>query len=220
MIAWTAQAHPRVTTSVAIVRFPPRHVAAAFAGPAAAHAPVRVPGDAAEGVQLAAPLRGIAPIYIDKLGALPIADVAHIFDDPPGRCPPGAAARCSRASIRTSRPRCCITSARQRSPFLAAEVRHLGEATARDAPGGSATGGRGALFTLALIGANPTDFAAVLPDAEARLVGDLGAGSRPRPTETSRLTPRCAAATADVAPAGSDEARGAGTALDPDGLFG
>ena len=58
-------------------------------------------------------------------------------------------------------------------PFLAAEVRHLGEAASRDVPGGSAAGGRGALFTLGLIGTNPADFAIVLPDAEARLVGNL-----------------------------------------------
>src|SRR4029079_12237162 len=58
-------------------------------------------------------------------------------------------------------------------PFRAAEVRHLGEATARDVVGGSAVGVRGARSSFALFGATPTAFATVLPDAEARVVSDL-----------------------------------------------
>jgi hypothetical protein len=174
-IAWTAEAHSQVTTSVAIVRFPALDtVPQALRGRRLLTLRFAYPGDATEGARLAAPLRAIAPVYLDMLGALPIADVARIFNDPSGPLPAwvsgGMLARLDQdfasALLRH-------VGAGTDDPFLAAEVRHLGEATAREAPGGSAVGGRGALFTLGLIGTNPTDFATALPDAEARLVTDL-----------------------------------------------
>jgi len=174
-IAWTAQAQPRVTTSVAIVRFPERDaVPLPLRGRRLLTLRFAYPGDAAEGARLAAPLRAIAPVYLDMLDALPIADVARIFNDPSGPVPAwvsgGLLARVDQdfasALLRH-------VGAGTDSPFLAAEVRHLGEAAARDVSGGSAVGGRGALFTLGLLGANPADFATALPEAEARVVGDL-----------------------------------------------
>ena len=133
------------------------------------------PGDATEGARLAAPLRALAPVYLDMLDAMPIADVAKIFNDPPGPVPSWASGGMLNnvdqdfASVLLRH-----VGAGTDGPFLAAEVRHVGEAAARDVPGGSAVGGRGALFTFALIGTNPAFFATTLPDAEARLVDDLG----------------------------------------------
>ena len=175
-IAWTAAAPPQVTTSAVIVRFPPADVIPPpLRGRRLLSLRFAHPGDATEGARLAAPLRALAPVYLDMLDAMPIADVAKIFNDPPGPVPSWASGGMLTnvdqdfASVLLRH-----VGAGTDGPFLAAEVRHLGEAAARDVPGGSAVGGRGALFTFALIGTNPAFFATTLPDAEARLVDDLG----------------------------------------------
>ena len=106
------------------------------------------------------------------------------------------------------------------SPFLAAEVRHLGEATARDVPGGSAVGGRGAAFTFALIGTNPTHFDHVLPDAEARLMGDLAPWLSSEANGNFGPNPRVRrVVTASVPAAVRDRLTDLACRYDPDGLF-
>jgi hypothetical protein len=180
------------------------------------------PGDATEGARLAAPLRAIAPVYLDLLGALPIADVARIFNDPSGPVPAwvsaGMLARADQdfatALLRHVGP------ANEDCPFMAAEVRHLGEATMRDVPGGSAVGGRGATFTFGLIGTDPTSFATVLPDAEARLVGDLAAWLSPEANGNFAPHPDVRRVSAAAVPA-AFEAKLADLhrRYDPDGLL-
>lgn len=175
-IDWTATADPRVSTSVAIVRFPPADaIPQPLRGRRVLTLRFAFPGDAAEGARLAAPLRAVAPLHLDALGPLPLADVARIFNDPPGPVPAWVSGGLlthvdqdfASALLRH-------VGAGTSTPFLATEVRQLGEATTRDVPGGSAVGGRSARFTFGLIGTNPADFATVIPDAEARVVGDLG----------------------------------------------
>ena len=174
-IAWTAQAHALVTTSVAIVRFPPiEAVPPPLRGRRLLTLRFAYPGDAAEGARLAAPLRALAPVYLDMLDALPIAEVARIFNDPSGPVPAWVSGgMLTKVDQDFASTLLRHVGAGTDGPFLAAEVRHLGEAITRDVPGGSAVGGRGARFTLGLIGTNPTHFATILPEAEARLVGDL-----------------------------------------------
>jgi hypothetical protein len=222
-IAWTAQAHPRVTTSVAVVRFPPRDtLPPQLRGRRLLALRFAYPGDATEGARLAAPLRAIAPVYLDRLGALPIADVAHIFDDPPGPVPAWVSGGML-ASVDQDFASALLrqVGAGTDGPFLAAEVRHLGEAAGRDAPGGSAAGGRGALFTLGLIGTNPADFATVLPDAEARLVGDLARWLSPEANGNFAPHPGVRRAVAAGAhPAVRARLAALRRRYDPDGLFG
>ena len=221
-IAWTTAADARVTTSVAIVRFPPADgVPPPLRGRRLLTLRFAYPGDAAEGACLAAPLREAAPVYLDMLAAMPIADVARIFNDPPGPLPAwvsgGMLARVDQD----------FASALLRhvgggtdGPFLAAEVRHIGEATARDVPGGSAVGGRGALFTLALIGTNPAQFATALPDAEARLVGDLAPWLSPERNENFAPNAHVRRAlTSSVSDAVRAKLVDLRRRFDPDGLF-
>ena len=86
--AWTQTADPRVTTSIAVVRFPPADaIPPALRGRRVLTLRFAYPGNAVDGARLAAPLRAMAPVYLDQLGALPIADVAHIFNDPPHPVP-------------------------------------------------------------------------------------------------------------------------------------
>ncbi len=222
-ITWTADAHPQVTTSVAIVRFPPADtVPPPLRGRRLCTLRFAYPGDATEGAKLAAPLRALAPVHLDMLGALPIADVARIFNDPSGPVTAwvsGGLLASADQDFASALLR--HVGAGTDGPFMAAEVRHLGEATARDVPGGSAVGGRGARFTLGLLGTNPANFAAVLPDAEARLSADLARWLSPEangnfaPHPDVRRVPTASQPAATRAKL-TDLAR----RYDPDGLFG
>jgi FAD/FMN-containing dehydrogenase len=222
-IAWTAEAHPRVTTSVAIVRFPMRDTLPPnLRGRRLLALRFAYPGDATEGARLAAALRTSAPVYLDKLGALPIADVAHIFDDPAGPLPAWSSGGLL-AAVDQEFASALLrhVGAGSDSAFVAAEVRHLGEATARDVPGGSAVGGRGARFTLALTATNPSDFATVLPDAEALLVGDLARWLSPEANGNFAPHPRVRrAVTASAPPAVGARLADLRRRYDPEGLFG
>ena len=221
-IAWTVQADPRVTTSAAIVRFPPLDsVPPPLRGRRLLALRFAYPGDATEGARLAAPLRASSPVYLDMLDALPIADVARIFNDPTGPVPAWTSgAMLARADQDFASAVLRHVGAGTDGPFRAAEVRHLGEATARDVVGGSAVGGRGARYTFALFGANPADFATVLPDAEARVVSDLAGWLSPEsngnfaPHPSARRAGGSGATPAVVAKLVDLRRR-----YDPDGLF-
>jgi hypothetical protein len=63
----------------------------------------------------------------------------------------------------------------QESPFTVVELRHLGEATLRDVPSGSAVGGREASFTLSCISTDPSLFESAVPSAYDALMRDVGA---------------------------------------------
>jgi len=221
-IAWLPTADSRVTTSAAVVRFPPSEMIPA---PLRARRLLALrfayPGDATEGARLAAPLRAMAPVHLDELRALPLASVAQIFNDPPGPLPSWTS-----AGLLTALDQDLASTwlrhfgPRAETPFLAAELRHLGEATTRDIQGGSAVGGRAAQGTFALIGANPAAFAALMPDAEARLIGDLGRWLSPEfngnfAANTSVRRPLTARVPASVAAKLDALAR----RHDPDGLF-
>jgi hypothetical protein len=221
-IAWTAEAPPRVSTSVAIVRFPAADaVPPPLRGRRVLTLRFAYPGDVAEGERLAAPLRAIAPLYLDMLGALPIADVAHIFNDPPG---PVSAWSSGGLLSHVDQDFASVllrhVGPGTESPFLAAEVRHLGEATTRDVAGGSAVGGRGALFTLGLIGTDPTHFATVLPDAEARLASDLARWLSLEANGNFAPNPHVRRAVTSSAPlAVRERLNDLARRYDPDGLF-
>jgi hypothetical protein len=222
-IAWTSASHPQVTTSVAIVRFPPVDtIPPPLRGRRLLTLRFAYPGNAIEGARLAAPLRAFAPVHLDMLGAMPIADVSKIFNDPSGPLPSWVSAgMLANVDQEFASTLLHHVGAGTDNPFLAAEVRHLGEAIAHDVAGGSAVGGRGAHFTLGLIGSNPVSFATALPDAEARLVGDLARWLSPE--SNGNFAPHPAVRRADGARAPADvQSRLADLRrrYDPDGLFG
>jgi len=221
-IDWTADAPAQVTTSVAIVRLPPAEaVPPPLRGRRLLTLRFAYPGDAAEGARLAAPLRKAAPVYLDLLGPLPIADVARIFNDPSGPVPAWASGGMltrvdqdfASALLRHAGPG-------TNSPFLAAEVRHIGEATARDAVGGSAVGGRGALFTIGLIANDPALFSTSIPAAEARLVSDVAPWLSTEANGNFAAHPRVSReVTASVPAAIRAKISELQRRYDPDGLF-
>jgi FAD/FMN-containing dehydrogenases len=169
-IDWTATAPDDVTTSLLLIRFPdapfiPEPVRGRFL----ANLRFARPGSAVDGERLAAPLRALAPVEVDALGPLPLADVALIHSDPTEPAPSwgwGSLLRPLDQDFATAfTGQFHATSA---LPFLGVELRHLGAATSRDVDGGSAVGGRDGAYTVHVLGApDPALFAEVLPRAAA-----------------------------------------------------
>jgi hypothetical protein len=175
-VDWTAQAHPRVTTSVALVRLPPLPVIPEpLRGRRLLSLRFAYPGGIDEGERLAAPLRALAPRHLDTLGPLPAAEVARIHSDPPAPGPSWTAGRLlDRIDQEFASQLLEHAGPQADSPFVAVEVRHLGEATRREVDGGCAVSGRDSGFTLGLVGTNPAQFAQVVPAAAARLLEAVG----------------------------------------------
>jgi hypothetical protein len=176
-VTWTSAAHPQVTTSAAIIRFPPVDaVPEPLRGRRLLSIRFAYPGASDQGALLAAPLRAMAPVHLDALGELPASQVARIHNDPTEPVPSWARGMLLGPidqDFATVLLR--LAGAGTDSPFLAVEVRHLGEATRHDVPGGSAVGGRPAAFTLSLISTRPELFAASAPASANRLVQDIQA---------------------------------------------
>lgn len=164
-VDYTATADPRVTTSAAIVRSPPfDEVPPALRGRTLLSIRFAYPGRADEGAGFAAPLRSAAPVYLDMLGEMPAADIAKIHNDPTEPAPSQAYGMLL-GDIDQDFVTGFLTTfgVGVDSPFVAAELRHLGAATRRDVEGGSAVAGRSGSFTCALIGVRPDLFEKVMP---------------------------------------------------------
>jgi FAD/FMN-containing dehydrogenase len=171
-VDWTAKADPQVTTSIAIVRFPSLEVVPApFRGRRLLGLRFAYPGALDEGARLAAPLRAAAPIYLDALGALPAAEIARIHNDPSSPVPSWVTGMLlTHVDQALATALLAQVGAGTDAPFIALEVRHLGEATKRDVEGGSAVGGRGGAFALTLVGIpRPELFHTAVPAGARRL---------------------------------------------------
>jgi FAD/FMN-containing dehydrogenase len=167
-VDYTVTADANVSTSVAIANFPPiDRIPEPLRGRRVLALRFAYPGASADGERLAAPLRAAAPIYIDDLREIAAADVAKIHNDPPGPLPTWArGALLDRVDQQFASTLLGHVGIRTAAPFIVAEVRHLGNATTRDVPSGSAVGGRSASFAVSLIGVpQPELFAEVIPRA-------------------------------------------------------
>jgi FAD/FMN-containing dehydrogenase len=169
-IDWARTPSGDVTTSLLLIRFPDiEPIPAPIRGRFLATIRLAYPGPATEGEQLAAPLRALAPVERDDLGAMALGDVAAIHADPTEPGPGWGWGTLLEqldddfATVLTGQfnPTAPI-------PFLAIELRQLGQATREDVPEGSAVGGRDGAFAIHVIGApDPALFAEVLPGAAA-----------------------------------------------------
>jgi FAD/FMN-containing dehydrogenase len=168
---WLPTAPDDVTTSAAILRYPDlEFIPAPFRGQRLLTIRFAYPGGAQHGEELAAPLRAFAPVYLDALGELPATEVGRIHNDPPD---PGPSAvrgwMLDRLDHGTVDALLAEVGPGTDAPILATELRHLGAATTRDIPGGSALSGRRAAFTVGTDAVNPATFAVEVPAAVARL---------------------------------------------------
>jgi len=189
-IGYVATARDDVSTSVGFVHLPdidelPPHLR----GQTMVSVRFAFPGSPEEGEQLAAPLRGAAPVLIDALGPMPLADVAAIHADPTDPSPAWGRGLMLQGAGQPDLDADFVSTLLSHvgvgvpSPIMVAELRHLGSATARDVPGGSAVGGRSSGFTLMLIGApNPALFETVLPAAADAVVASIAPWVSPETT--------------------------------------
>jgi FAD/FMN-containing dehydrogenase len=219
-IDYTATAAESVTSSIALLRFPPIDaVPAAMRGRNFVSVRFAFAGSLAEGERLAAPLRALAPVFVDSLGDLPASQTALIHNDPEGASPSWTAGTLlSNADDDFATALLAVAGPGARVPFVSAEVRHLGGATRRDVDGGSAVGGRSAGYTFTLIGApEPSLFTRILPEAAAKVFASIA--SRVNPETTVNFDGGAGAGT----PAWSQEVLERLAAVraehDPDGVF-
>lgn len=175
-VAYTSDAPDDVTTSAVLLRFPPfEQVPPPLRGRTLLSLRFAYPGDLVRGELLAAPLRLVAPVYLDSLGPLAVADVATIHGDPTEPSP-GWTAGMTLDALDQDFASAVLGDVGfgLQTPLMAVEVRHIGGATSTDVPGGSAVGGRGAEFVLGIVAMAPVPEALhAVQGAAAALVSSL-----------------------------------------------
>lgn len=172
---WTIKANENVTTSIAIVNYPDiLPIPEKLRGRRLISLRFAYPGSIEEGEKLAAPLRNIAPVYVDGLGELPSSEMGRIHNDPSHPMPFWAS-----SVLVYNLDQDFITyvleefGTQRVTPFTALEIRHIGGATHKDVPEGSAVGGRSAKYVLSLVGKNPHQFQIAFQEKRDLLFNNL-----------------------------------------------
>jgi hypothetical protein len=158
---WTASLPESANTSIAILRLPTEDVPESMAGRTLAHvrfAYVEEGADAARlaerGAELLAPMRAVAPVYIDAVDVMPTAECGSIHAEPFGPLPIWERGEFLDAIDQDYVERILEQAGGSaESPFATVETRLLGGAIARDPKLPNAIGGRGAQFSLLVIAA-------------------------------------------------------------------
>ncbi|MCU1405319.1 MAG: mcrA [Glaciihabitans sp.] len=167
-IDYTATAPDSVTTSIAIMRLPDIPlIPAPLRGHTLLSLRFAYLGDAAEGASLAKPLRALAPVYLDAIASMPLVNVALIHGDPTRPMPSLLrGGMLDRVDQDLATAVLEAVGPHKQVPIVAFELRHLGGATHRDVPEGSAVGGRAGNFTVMAISVpDPSLFETVVPAA-------------------------------------------------------
>jgi hypothetical protein len=149
------------------------------------------PGATAEGEALAAPLRALAPVYLDGVGELPAGEIARIHNDPTDPAPGwGYGAGLTELDDGFVTAFLGQLGAGTEVPFIVTDIRLLGGAVTRDVAGGSAIGGRDVPHLLHIVGAPvPALFDTVLPATAARLAAAIAPWVSPATTINWVSTP-------------------------------
>jgi hypothetical protein len=154
---WTDTLPDEVTSVGRILRFPPSsEVPEAVRGRALAVVEAAYLGDAVSGAELIGPLRKLGP-ELDTFATIPAASLAQLHMDPeqpvPGISDGASLADAPAAAIGTLVK---LTGPDVRSPLLVVELRHLGGALGRDAPGAGAQPRIDANYVMFAGGLTPT----------------------------------------------------------------
>lgn len=165
-VGWTKDLPENANSSVVILRLPPLDfIPEPLRGKTVLNVRFAYVGEAAAGTKLFRPIRAAGTPLIDALGEMPAGDIASIHNDPKDPTPSWDRgmlleeidAEFVAAFLDAAGPD-------QQIPLIAVEMRHLGGATERDVPEGTAVGGRSGAYTLTLIGVpDPSLFGQVLP---------------------------------------------------------
>jgi FAD/FMN-containing dehydrogenase len=175
-VEWTKTVPETVNSSVAILRLPPIDaIPEPLRGRTTLSLRYAFVGDPAEGERLLRPIRDAGTAVIDGVGEMPASDIALIHNDPKGPLPAwDRGMLLSDVDADFAAALLEVAGPDQQLPLVAVELRHLGGATHRDVPEGSAVGGRGGAYTLVLIGVpDPGLFEKVLPGAVDGVLGPL-----------------------------------------------
>jgi FAD/FMN-containing dehydrogenase len=173
---WTKTLPETANSSVVILRLPPlEFIPEPLRGKTVLSVRFAFVGDTAEGKRLFQPIRDAGTTLIDAVGEMPATDIALIHNDPKDPTPSW-----DRGMMLTEpdadfvQAFLDVAGPDRQLPLIAVEIRHLGGATQRDVPEGSAVGGRGGAATLTMIGVpDPSLFKQVLPAAVDSVIDRL-----------------------------------------------
>jgi FAD/FMN-containing dehydrogenase len=184
-LEWTKTVPETVNSSVAIVRLPPLDaIPEPIRGKTTLTVRYAFVGDPSEGERLFQPIRDAGTAILGRVGEMPASDIALIHNDP--KDPVTAwdrAVLLNEVDADFTTAFLAAAGPEQQLPLIVVELRHLGGAMHRDVPDGSAVGGRGAAYSLVIIGVpDPTLFDQVLPTAVDGLLGPLSQWISPEMT--------------------------------------
>jgi FAD/FMN-containing dehydrogenase len=169
---WVATLPEETTTSIALLRLPPLpELPEPLRGRFVVHLRFAHLGPAAEGAELLAPMRAVAPAVLDLVADMPYAAVDAIHMDPVDPMPTwerGATLRelpaeAVDALLAAAGPGVEV-------PLIMVELRHLGGAVGRPARVPNSVAGRGAAFTLFALGPMAGPLAETMPAITQALV--------------------------------------------------
>ena len=155
--AWTGTVPDEVTSTGRILRFPPLpEVPKPFRGRAFVMVEAAYLGDADTGAELTRPLRLLGP-ELDTFAMIPAPALGQLNMDPDQPVPSGGDGAFL-ADLPAAAIEALVTlmGPDAGTPLLSAEVRHLGGALARPAPGGGAQPSIDANYLIFAVGVTPT----------------------------------------------------------------
>jgi hypothetical protein len=217
-LAWTRNLPDALTSNLKMLRFPLLpELPEALRGRSLAAVTLAYAGAAGDGEQLVAPLRALAPTYLDEVGPIPAVALAEIAGDPvdpaPGRGDGALLRDLDAAAIDRYLE---LAGPGVETPLLSVELRHLGGALARPAAAPGPIGAIDGAYLLYAIGiaATPASDAAAGAALDAVL-----AGLAPWTTERTLLgfAERQPGLRASFAPAVADRLAAITAAYDPRG---
>ena len=131
--AWIAGLPDTVTSTIKLVRFPPfPQVPEPLRGRALVSVGLVSSGDVGEGDELVAPLRAIAPRYLDTLGEVPAPALGELAGDPVDPVPGlGATLLLDTFTAETADAYVELAGPGADIPLVALDIRHLGGALRR-----------------------------------------------------------------------------------------
>jgi FAD/FMN-containing dehydrogenase len=148
--AWTATVPEQLTSSAALLRLPDDPILPLpLRGRQVVHLRIAFNGAVADGEQLVAPLRQVAPLLLDTVGDMPYAAVGSIHSDPPMPIPffDASATLTDLTAEAVDALIAAATAGANGLPTLV-EIRHLGGALGRRPVHANAVGSRDAEFLV------------------------------------------------------------------------
>jgi hypothetical protein len=170
---WTGTVPDEVTSIGRIMRFPPLpEVPGHLRGRAFALVEAAYLGDAASGAELLRPLRRLGP-EADTFTTIPAPELSQLHMDPDHPVPnQGDGVLLADLPAAAIDVLLALGGPDAQTPLASVEIRHLGGALARTAPGGGAQSAIDARYLVYAAGGTPTPELAAMTRARARAVKD------------------------------------------------